>query len=219
MQPFQNTICRVNLLIWAVLLASIPLLAAAPNLVPVGSAGNTLELAVTNTGAFPLIDVTVEIIAAPDWVQFSADQQVMDTVFSRPASVPFAFNVGRQVPLGATAEVRLRLHTPLGDHWERTVALTVGAPQKFVLDANYPNPFNATTTIPYQLPAQADVLIVVYNLRGEVVTTYRQAQQPPGIHEWQWDAAAVSSGVYFVRITAREQATVHHATQKVVLVK
>lgn len=80
-------------------------------------------------------------------------------------------------------------------------------PLQFALHANYPNPFNPTTTIRYDLPELADVRISVYNVVGQVVRTLVDRQDSPGQHEVIWDGRddsgrPVSSGIYLYRMTA-----------------
>lgn len=82
-------------------------------------------------------------------------------------------------------------------------------PLQFALHPNYPNPFNPTTTIQYDLPEQARVRITVYNMVGQVVRTLVDRQVSPGQHETIWDGRddsgrPVSSGLYLYRMTARD---------------
>ena len=75
-------------------------------------------------------------------------------------------------------------------------------PSTFELAQNYPNPFNPATTIEYSLPKAGDVLLVIYNLRGEEVARLVDAQQQAGYQKVIWNASNVASGVYFYRIQA-----------------
>ncbi len=81
-------------------------------------------------------------------------------------------------------------------------------PLSFALWQNYPNPFNPSTTIRYQLPAQSRVSLVVYDILGQQVATLVNAEQQPGTHVVQWDAAEQASGVYFCRLVAGNNAQV-----------
>ncbi len=74
----------------------------------------------------------------------------------------------------------------------------------FRLESNYPNPFNPTTTIAYELRTTAHVAIKVVNALGEEVATLLDQTQTAGAHTVQWNAAHVPSGVYFVQVQAGE---------------
>ncbi|MCF6271241.1 MAG: T9SS type A sorting domain-containing protein [Melioribacteraceae bacterium] len=78
---------------------------------------------------------------------------------------------------------------------------------EFVLLANYPNPFNPSTTIEYQTPTNANVKITIYNVVGELVKTIFEGNVSAGSHSVNWNAEdrsgnSVTSGVYFYRISA-----------------
>jgi len=80
-------------------------------------------------------------------------------------------------------------------------------PDHFALHDNYPNPFNPSTAIQYDLPKASDVTLTVYNLLGSKVATLVNSHQEAGTHTVQWTGKnqqgySVSTGVYFYRITA-----------------
>ena len=75
------------------------------------------------------------------------------------------------------------------------------SPDKFMLAKNYPNPFNPTTNIQYQLAESRNVSIKIYNMLGNEVKTLINEEQPAGLHQITWDGKNsngnnVSSGVY-----------------------
>jgi len=76
------------------------------------------------------------------------------------------------------------------------------APLEFVLEPNFPNPFNPTTSVPYQLSAIGDVSLKVYDLLGREVAVLVNERKEPGSYTVTFDAAALSSGVYLYRLTA-----------------
>jgi hypothetical protein len=76
------------------------------------------------------------------------------------------------------------------------------APRAYRLAQSYPNPFNPTATIAYELPEDAHVTLVVYNVLGEEVARLVDAQKGAGRYTATVDAAAWASGVYFYRLTA-----------------
>ena len=85
----------------------------------------------------------------------------------------------------------------------------------FMLLPSYPNPFNSTTTIRYELPNPGSISIQVYNPLGDKITTLFQGYQHPGIHTTTLTADNLPSGLYFVQLNADTKTI----TQKVMLVK
>jgi hypothetical protein len=75
-------------------------------------------------------------------------------------------------------------------------------PSEFALLSNYPNPFNASTLISYQLPTDTHVELEVYNISGQKVATLIDGQQEAGYRSVTWDASEVSSGVYLYKLAA-----------------
>jgi hypothetical protein len=88
------------------------------------------------------------------------------------------------------------------------------------LKGNYPNPFNPTTTISYDIASETDVRLDVYNIRGQKVTTLVNDHLTPGYHTVVWDGTdknkkQVASGVYFYRLKADHKTL----TKKMMLLK
>ena len=75
-------------------------------------------------------------------------------------------------------------------------------PAGFALEDNYPNPFNASTTIRYTLPEPSEVLIEIYDVLGRKVATLAQGKQPAGDHQVTWNANDRSSGLFFYSVQA-----------------
>jgi probable HAF family extracellular repeat protein len=73
-------------------------------------------------------------------------------------------------------------------------------PDDFVLNQNYPNPFNPRTVIKYQLPVNGDVKLKVFDLLGNEVATLINEEKPAGVYEVEFNAAQLSSGVYFYQL-------------------
>jgi len=77
-------------------------------------------------------------------------------------------------------------------------------PNAFNLHPNYPNPFNPTTIINYELPNTTNIDLSVYNLLGQKIVTLVSGQQTAGYHSIEWDASNLSAGAYFIKLQANE---------------
>jgi len=80
-------------------------------------------------------------------------------------------------------------------------------PDEYSLSANYPNPFNPSTTIEFSLPSASRVELAVYNIRGQKVRTLVSKNLTAGNHTVTWNSCndageKVASGVYLYRLTA-----------------
>ena len=95
-----------------------------------------------------------------------------------------------------------------------------GLPVRFTVYPNFPNPFNPTTQIRYNLPKENTVTITIFDLVGRNIRTLRNVEQTAGYHTIGWDASndlgeGVAAGMYIYTIQAGE----YRATKKMVLLK
>ncbi len=109
------------------------------------------------------------------------------------------------------------------ENLERLLASLI--PEKTALLANYPNPFNPETWIPYHLAKPADVTLTIYATNGSVVRTIALGHQVAGIYQSRnraayWDGRnavgeSVASSIYFYTLTAGD----YTATRKMLIIK
>jgi len=95
-----------------------------------------------------------------------------------------------------------------------------GIPTEFALHENYPNPFNPTTTLRFDLPELSDLTLTIYNMLGQRVRTFNMQGKAAGYHTITWDATndfgeQVGAGVYLYQL----QAIDFVKTRKMVLLK
>ena len=88
-------------------------------------------------------------------------------------------------------------------------------PREYSLEQNYPNPFNPVTQINYSLPRAVHVSLSIYDLRGQLVVNLVDETHPAGEYSLLFDAAELSSGIYFYRITTDD----FIKTKKMVILK
>jgi hypothetical protein len=104
-------------------------------------------------------------------------------------------------------------------YFNLTGEVTVGVPAKFELSQNYPNPFNPSTKINYDLPFDSKVQIKIYDMTGKEVAQIVNETKTAGYYTVQFNASALSSGVYFYTISANGGSQSFLKTMKMVLVK
>lgn len=85
-------------------------------------------------------------------------------------------------------------------------------PLEYSLSQNYPNPFNPSTTITYSIVHPGNVNISVYNLLGQKVATLINENKTTGTYQIRFNAASLSSGVYFYRLETGSFVSQHKMT-------
>jgi hypothetical protein len=112
---------------------------------------------------------------------------------------------------------------PVVTDWASTLDRLAGAeaaageavPERFALGANYPNPFNPTTVITYDLPEARAVTLTVYDVLGRRVARLDEGVRAAGRHRLRFDASRLSAGVYVYTLEAGD----FRAARRMVLLK
>mgnify|MGYP006127914351 CR=1 FL=1 len=73
-------------------------------------------------------------------------------------------------------------------------------PQGFNLSPVYPNPFNPTINIPFELKIVDRIAISVYDIKGQLIQQISNKVYKTGFHNVTWNAEASPSGIYFIRL-------------------
>jgi len=88
-------------------------------------------------------------------------------------------------------------------------------PESYKLFNNYPNPFNPTTKIKYQIPELSLITIRVYDVLGKEIATLVNEEKPVGNYEVDFDGTNLTSGIYFYRLQAGD----YIETKKMILLR
>ncbi len=78
-------------------------------------------------------------------------------------------------------------------------------PDSFELMSNYPNPFNPSTTIRFQVATESHIRVTVFDMLGRKVSTLTDQPYTQGIHQVEWDASSMASGQYIYRMEANDR--------------
>jgi hypothetical protein len=90
----------------------------------------------------------------------------------------------------------------------------------YVLEQNFPNPFNPVTKIKYQIPEDAYVILKIFDVLGNELTTLVNENQSEGIYEISFDAMSIingglSTGIYFYQLKANNFSSI----KKLIVIK
>jgi hypothetical protein len=132
--------------------------------------------------------------------------QPMEALVFSPRFTPVALGLAEGTLLiyhsgvGSPDTMSLRGTCVPGSADERPGAL----PTAFRINPNYPNPFNATTYISFDLPRATRVAVQVYDVQGRLVREIPARALEAGRHSLLFDASGLSSGVYLYRVVSPE---------------
>ena len=90
-----------------------------------------------------------------------------------------------------------------------------GIVDDLIIGQNFPNPFNPTTLIEFELLQDSDVEVKVYNLTGKEIALLHEGVLSKGVHQFTFDASGLSSGVYLYQIIT----PLSSQTRKMILAK
>ncbi|MBS1492020.1 MAG: T9SS type A sorting domain-containing protein [Bacteroidetes bacterium] len=100
-------------------------------------------------------------------------------------------------------------------YYELSNEVIIGAPTKYALSQNFPNPFNPSTSISYEIPSSNFVSLKIYDMMGREVANLVNENQEAGFYTVKFDASKLSSGIYFYKLVSDK----FSATKKLMLLK
>jgi|GEM_PF-6876425 len=201
--------------------------------VPVKELKDTVTIDIGEKAQIDYVNLAIQV---PDNYT-TQDLEVVSAAHSRQGSVTSALTNadGSYATLVPGESIRLQFTAPPLDptltrsfilvsrgHYEHLAdASAIEKPKSFLLSQGYPNPFNPTSTMDYQLAEPGLVSIVVYNTLGQEVSRLVQTQQDAGYYSTAWNAGSSPSGMYYVRMTVSDQSgkQLYAATKKLLLMK
>lgn len=136
----------------------------------------------------------VTITGSHNWSNSAENQNNENTLIIRDGNITNQFLqefAARYYQFGGTDSIFVGVQEVGGE-----------VPSTFSLSQNYPNPFNPATVINYQLATSNVVSLKIYDLLGREVATLVNGKQNTGNYRVEFNAAGLSSGVYFYRLEA-----------------
>ena len=172
--------------------------------VPADSKGNQIVLSVANeskTSAANDVQVRVQSPSTCiSFAQFSAS--VKNIPIGKETDVAFKFDVDRGAKIGKNDTLLFIIADGVGSMWTKSLIVSYLGPSVYKLEQNFPNPFNPSTTIYYDLPSDSRVKIMVFDILGRQVRKLVDERESAGYQKTRFDIQGVASGVYIYRIQA-----------------
>lgn len=143
--------------------------------------------------------------AQPYMVKYAYDAQgrLTTVAYTDSTGIIYAYDAAGNITSINVGEISVGTET--ADEW----------PNAFALHPSYPNPFNPTTVIPFDVKAPAHVRLTVYDLLGRRTALLVDERRKPGRYEATFDAAHLPSGVYVYAIEMGD----YQKTRSMVFVK
>ncbi|MDZ7690627.1 MAG: T9SS type A sorting domain-containing protein [Balneolaceae bacterium] len=172
-----------------------------------GDQVNTPMLTANPTSARPGTSVTLQSIN----FDFSSDESQVDVDFNGVSAEIINLSAQEmevEVPRGTVPPGRSSNVVQISVTSSGTTVSTsfrILPPEAFEVLPNYPNPFNPTTTIPFDLPVESGIILQVYDMSGRKVLEPVRRVFQPNSYNLQVDMGGLASGVYFYRVVAIPQ--------------
>ncbi|MGE5458733.1 MAG: T9SS type A sorting domain-containing protein, partial [Methanococcaceae archaeon] len=157
---------------------------------------------------------TVEYSAYPDMAMAVSNNVTASTLTIKEVPGTEVFwrvqSKNSKGEVSAFSEIEKFVKSPATGIGQSDNAVTV-----YSLKQNFPNPFNPSTTIAYEIPRQSHVELIVYDMLGRAAAVLVSKDQSAGSYKVQFDASSLPSGVYIYKIHAGE----FMASKKLLLIK
>jgi len=144
-----------------------------------------------------------EFSADSDSLTIGFDHQTSNLMLSAPGFVG-AVNLICKVADDSSAQIVDTIVVKVDQMTTLDEQLFSGLPTQFIMNQNFPNPFNPVTTIQFGMKHSGDVTIDVYNILGQNVATVWKGYKPAGYHKVQFNAENLATGMYLYRMQTRD---------------
>jgi hypothetical protein len=169
------------------------------------------------------VTLTWDLEELPDHISMTLTDNITGSETYLELESEYVFTTEPKGSFSATYDGPIGTYPVVGEP-RFTLSVTYGAlgqngdatlPSDFALHPIYPNPFNPSATISFDIPDVSSVALNIYDVKGALVETLLQNHMKPGKHHYNWEPQGLSSGVYFMKLTTAKQTF----TQKVTYIK
>ena len=169
------------------------------------------------------VTATWDISQLPDHIDMVLIDQVTGDIIHLDHMSSYSFTTEEEAGFSAVYDNAVASY-PVSESPRFIVQLSYGAldsdskgdlPKTYSLSPVYPNPFNPSATVQFDISEWSRVKLDVYDIKGALVESLLDRKLTPGRHRYSWRPSSISAGVYFLRLTTPDEVF----TQKVTYVK
>jgi len=175
-----------------------------------GTKGNEISLTVANVSETnPATNVNIVLTRKSSALSFSKETETIEMIEAKAeAEASFTFDIDRTASVYRKDTIDFLITDTNGLMMTKSFIFSYTGPKEFKLEQNFPNPFNPTTTIQYQLPQDARVTLKVYDILGSEVATLVNEEQQAGYKEVKFNGSNIASGMYVYRLQAGDYVSI-----------
>jgi hypothetical protein len=186
-----------------------------------GTKGNQIKLTIANVSEINTIEnVNIQLPQSfermKDYLTFSKESQTIERLNpGEETEVVFEFDIKRNSPVNKKDTLEFSITDGRTIFAKKHIILNYIGPKDYKLEQNFPNPFNPSTTIQYELPKDSKVTLKIYDILGSEVVTLVNEEQEAGYKEVNFNASYYASGIYIYRLIVDK----YISTKKMMLIK
>ena len=172
-----------------------------------GTKGNRIIISIENESEIcGARNVEVKLINSPPELIFNHISQLIKIINgSEEKDASFSFDIKRNVESNKKDTIVFAIKGN-NINLKKSFIINYTAPKEYSLSQNFPNPFNPTTTIRYDLPFDSKVSLKIYDTLGKKIITLVEKEQSAGYKEIKFNGSSFASGVYIYRLIANNPA-------------
>ena len=183
-------------------LPAVPVLVSPPN----GALGVVKTPLMNWNDASNATSYTIQISTLSNFVVITDSATVLTSQYQVPSGklfdwVTYFWRVKSNNSYGSSSWSSVWMFTVYPEH---IGSIGGDIPKEYKLYSNYPNPFNPSTKIRFDIPKLSNINLIVYDALGREVERLHQGNIPAGKFEFIWNASGYSSGVYYARLVSSD---------------
>ena len=145
--------------------------------------------------------IEIKLISSSSALVFNKSTQLIKSInASEEKDVSFPFDIKRNAESNKKDTIEFAINGSR-INLKKLFIINYTAPKEYALSQNFPNPFNPTTTIRYDLPLDSRVSLKIYDILGNEVKTLVDKEESAGFKEIKFNGLSLASGVYIYRMT------------------